>query len=92
MFFQGWQGLLRVIVCALAYGALVLLLHVSGKRTLSKWNAFDLVLTVALGSATVLLSKDVALAEGVVAFAFARRPAIRGWRSSPRVGRVLAIS
>lgn len=33
-------------------------------------NAFDLVVTVALGStlATVLLSKDVALAEGVLAF------------------------
>jgi uncharacterized membrane protein YcaP (DUF421 family) len=34
-------------------------------------NAFDLVVTVALGStlATVLLSKDVALAEGALAFA-----------------------
>jgi uncharacterized membrane protein YcaP (DUF421 family) len=34
-------------------------------------NAFDLVVTVALGStlATVILSKDVALAEGVAAFA-----------------------
>jgi uncharacterized membrane protein YcaP (DUF421 family) len=55
----------------LAYGALILLLRVSGKRTLSKMNAFDLVVTVALGStlATILLSKDVALAEGVLAFA-----------------------
>src|SRR5690606_5351048 len=35
-----------------------------------KMNAFDFVVTVALGStlATVLLSKDVALAEGVLAF------------------------
>ena len=34
-------------------------------------NAFDLIVTIALGSvlATVLLTKDVALAEGVVAFA-----------------------
>lgn len=34
-------------------------------------NAFDLVVTVALGStlATVLLNKDVALAEGALAFA-----------------------
>ena len=33
-------------------------------------NAFDLVVTVALGSilATILLSEDVALAEGMVAF------------------------
>ena len=72
MFFNDWYGLLRVlIVGALAYVALVLILRVSGKRTLSKMNAFDFVVTVALGStlATVLLSKDVALAEGVVAFA-----------------------
>src|SRR5918911_4171620 len=72
MFFDGWYGPVRVVVVGtLAYTALVLLLRVSGKRTLSKLNAFDLVVTVALGStlATVLLSKDVALAEGVLAFA-----------------------
>lgn len=72
MFFNDWFGLWRVlIVGTLAYFALVLVLRVSGKRTLSKMNAFDFVVTVALGStlATILLSKDVALAEGVVAFA-----------------------
>nr|WP_284048163.1 YetF domain-containing protein [Marinobacter sp. ATCH36] len=60
-----------LIVGVLAYIALVVFLRVSGKRTLSKMNAFDLVVTVALGStlATVLLSKDVALAEGLLAFA-----------------------
>lgn len=70
--FQNWTGLLRTaVVGVLAYVALVALLRVSGKRTLSKMNAFDLVVTVALGStlATILLSKDVALAEGIVAFA-----------------------
>jgi uncharacterized membrane protein YcaP (DUF421 family) len=72
MFFAGWTGPLRVLVVGtLAYAALVILLRVSGKRTLSKMNAFDLVVTVALGStfATVLLSKSVALVEGVLAFA-----------------------
>jgi uncharacterized membrane protein YcaP (DUF421 family) len=72
MFFDTWTGLGRVLVVGvLAYAALVFLLRVSGKRTLSKMNAFDLVVTVALGStlATVLLSKSVALAEGVLAFA-----------------------
>lgn len=72
MFFDSWTGLLRVVVVGtLAYGALVFALRVSGKRTLSKMNAFDLVITIALGStfATVLLSKSVALAEGVLAFA-----------------------
>lgn len=54
-----------------AYAALVAILRVSGKRTLSKLNAFDFVVTVALGStlATILLSRDVALAEGVAAMA-----------------------
>lgn len=72
MFFDGWLGPVRTLIVGVcAYAALVLLLRVSGKRTLSKMNAFDFVVTVALGStlATVLLSKDVALVEGVAAFA-----------------------
>ena len=72
MFFDSWSGLLRVLVVGtLAYVALVLLLRASGKRTLAKLNAFDLIVTVALGStlATVLLSKSVALVEGLLAFA-----------------------
>lgn len=72
MFFDSWTGLLRVpIVGTLAYVALVLFIRISGKRTLTKLNAFDLVVTVALGStlATVLLSNSVALAEGVLAMA-----------------------
>ncbi len=71
MFFSDWSGIWRtIIIGVLAYSALVLLLRVSGKRTLSKMNAFDFIVTVALGStlATILLSKDVALAEGVTAF------------------------
>lgn len=70
IFFAGWPGIARTaLIGGLAYAAMVVLLRVSGKRTLSKMNAFDLVVTVALGSilATILLSKDVALAEGVTA-------------------------
>lgn len=72
MFFHGWPGLGRVIIVGvLAYIGLIALLRLSGKRTLAKMNAFDFVVTVALGStlATILLSKDVALSEGLVAFA-----------------------
>lgn len=68
MFFEDWFGLLRVlIVGCCAYAALVATLRISGKRTLSKMNAFDLVVTVALGStlSTVLLTKEVPLTEGV---------------------------
>lgn len=71
IFFNGWDDLFRTLVVGvLAYVALVTFLRVSGKRTLSKMNAFDLIVTVALGStlATILLSKDVALAQGVLAY------------------------
>ena len=71
-FFDGWLPLLRTAVIGLfAYATLIVFLRVSGKRTLSKMNAFDLVVTVALGStlASVLLSQDVTLAQGAVAFA-----------------------
>ena len=72
MFFQDWSGIVRtILVGTLAYAFLVLSLRVSGKRTLAKLNAFDLVVTVAIGStlATILLSEDVALAEGATALA-----------------------
>lgn len=72
MFFESWQALGRIVVVGvLAYVALVFLLRISGKRTLTKLNAFDLVITVALGStlATILLSKQTPLLDGVVALA-----------------------
>ena len=71
MFFNEWTALARIAIVGLSsYAALVILLRVSGKRTLSKMNAFDFVVTVALGStlASVLLSKDVPLFEGLTAF------------------------
>jgi uncharacterized membrane protein YcaP (DUF421 family) len=94
MFFDGWEGLFRTLVVgSVAYVALVLLLRVTGKRTLSKMNAFDLVVTVALGStlATVLLSKDVALAEGILAFALLILLQLLVTWSSVRSGRVRRV-
>jgi uncharacterized membrane protein YcaP (DUF421 family) len=72
MWFDTWHDLLRIIVVGTSgYGALVLLLRLSGKRTLAKLNAFDFVVTVALGStlATILLDSRTAWADGVVALA-----------------------
>ena len=72
MFFAGANGIWRTLLIGLcAYVVLIVMLRITGKRTLSKMNAFDLIVTVALGStlATVILSKDVALAEGATAFA-----------------------
>lgn len=72
MWFDSWSDLGRILVVGpLAYVALMAVLRMSGARTLSKLNAFDLVVTVSLGStlATVLLSSDVSLAEGVLGLA-----------------------
>ncbi len=66
------DSLIRTIIVGVAaYLALVGTLRVSGKRTLAKLNAFDLVVTVAFGSvlATALLSADVSLLSGVTAIA-----------------------
>lgn len=70
MIFQGWDGVVRtVVVGVMAYGCLVLFLRISGKRTLAKLNAFDLVVTVALGStlSSILLQQSVGLARGATA-------------------------
>ncbi|MFN3635803.1 MAG: DUF421 domain-containing protein [Rhizobium rhizophilum] len=70
MLYQGWPGIIRTLfVGTLAYATLVLFLRISGKRTLSKLNAFDLVVTVALGStlSAILLQESIALAEGATA-------------------------
>ncbi len=72
MFFDDWSGLARVVIVGVAaYLALIAMLRMSGSRALAKLNAFDLVVTIALGStlAAVLLSADVALAEGLTAMA-----------------------
>lgn len=97
--FPGWGVLARTALVGIAaYVTLVLVLRVSGKRTLAKLNAFDLIVTVALGStlASVLTSQTVAWAQGALAFALlvalqyavtwlsVRSPRVRGLvRSEP---------
>lgn len=71
MWFDSFDDSVRVVVAgAAAYVWLVLLLRVSGKRTLSKLNAFDFVVSVALGSilASAALSSSVAVIEAGLAF------------------------
>lgn len=72
MFEITWDSFIRIVtVGVLAYTGLLLFLRTSGKRTLTKLNAFDLVVTVALGStlATILLDSKLSLWEGLTAFA-----------------------
>ncbi|MBA3602817.1 MAG: DUF421 domain-containing protein [Parachlamydiaceae bacterium] len=70
MFFDSWYAIVQVFVTSLfAFSILIILLRVSGKRTLSKWNAFDYIVTIALGSilASVIMSKDIVVSEGILA-------------------------
>lgn len=71
IFFDNWESLTRtLIITIIAYIAIILMLRISGKRTLSKMNAFDFIITIALGSAfaTITLNKSVALADGALVF------------------------
>ena len=71
-FFGGWPPILRIVVVGtLAYAALILLLRIAGKRTLAQMNAFDFIITVALGASfgRILTARNVALVEAVTAFA-----------------------
>ena len=72
MFFDSWAALGRIALTApLVYLGGILLLRLTGKRTLSKWNAFDFIITVALGStlAAGILSKETTVFEGLLALA-----------------------
>lgn len=70
MFFDTWFQLWNILISGLlSYFVLVIFLRVSGKRTLSKWNMFDFIITIAFGSifASVILSESVKIIEGVAA-------------------------
>lgn len=68
--YDDWSGIARILMIApAAYLALVVILRVSGKRTLSKLNAFDFIVTIAIGStlASIITTRSLALAEGLTA-------------------------
>lgn len=69
-FWNGWSSIAHTVISGIAgYIFLVILLRLSGKRTLSKFNAFDFVVTIAFGSilASMLLNTSVSIAQGLLA-------------------------
>jgi uncharacterized membrane protein YcaP (DUF421 family) len=69
--YNGFEEVWRAVLTgATAYAALVVVVRLMGKRTLSKLNAFDFVVTVALGSAlaSALMTSGVSAARAVTAF------------------------
>ncbi len=71
MFLGDTYSFARVlIVGTLAYLLVIFVLRITGKRSLSKMNSFDFIVTVALGSilASILTDENLALLDGVMAF------------------------
>lgn len=69
--FNDWNSLFRVLIIGVcAYIGLIVILRISGNRTLSKMNSYDFIITIALGStfASAILDKNVALADALLAF------------------------
>lgn len=70
-FFDGWDPILRIfVVGSLSYIILVVLLRISGKRTLAQMSGFDFIITVAIGSTfgRLITAQEVVLAESAAAF------------------------
>jgi len=71
MFFSDSFSILRILVVGiLSYISILFVLRISGKRTLSKMNSFDFVVTIALGSVfgSIITNSDVALMDGILSF------------------------
>ena len=72
IFFSNRPALGRTLITAVfAYLGMILLLRLTRKRTLSKMTPFDLIMPLTLGPivASTILLPEVALAQGLVAFA-----------------------
>ena len=72
MLFDSWDSIGRLIVFGIAaYAGAIAMLRISGSRTLSNMNAFDLVVTIAFGStlSSILVDGSLSLATGVGALA-----------------------
>ncbi len=72
MWFDSWDSVFNIIITGIiCFSGLVILLRVAGKRTLTKMNAFDFVMTISIGSvlATAITSKDTSIVDGMTALA-----------------------
>ena len=72
MLFDGWDSIARIaVLAALTYLILVAALRVIGEQALAKMSAYDVIVTVALGSllVSIPLSSGLTLADGIAAIA-----------------------
>lgn len=95
MFFSSSDSLFQIMVVGvLSYLALIVMLRISGNRTLSQMNSFDFIITIAMGStfSSGMLQKSIALADTVGALAlliFMQFLATKASVKSKKVSRLL---
>jgi uncharacterized membrane protein YcaP (DUF421 family) len=68
---NGIQPIIRIVLVGItAYLAIVLILKISGKRTLASMSAFDFVIAVTIGAVfgRTLTTKDLSISETLTAF------------------------
>ncbi|MEK3976446.1 MULTISPECIES: hypothetical protein [unclassified Psychrobacillus] len=68
MFDLNWLEIWRIILLGvMAYIVLIIMLRLARKRSLAQLNAFDLVITVSIGSvfATFMLDNKVSIFDGL---------------------------
>lgn len=72
MWFESIPDVVRVLALGVAaYVTLIAMLRLAGKRALSKLNAFDWIVSVALGSilGSTIVSRDINFSEGAAGVA-----------------------
>jgi uncharacterized membrane protein YcaP (DUF421 family) len=70
MFFHSWSAIGHVVVATLlVYLFMIAALRVAGEQALAKMSGYDMNVTITIGSiiATVAVSRDISIAEGVAA-------------------------
>lgn len=72
MWFESWNSIAQIVITGVVcFIGLIVFLRVAGKRTLTKMNAFDFIMTFTIGStlATTITSDDTTVSEGLSALA-----------------------
>lgn len=70
MWFDSWDTIEHIIIKGIVcFIGLILLLRLGGKRTLTKMNAFDFIMTFTIGSAlaSIITNDRITVAEGMTA-------------------------
>jgi len=70
IYFHGWSSVLRVVLMSgLTYVLVIALLRIFGSQALAKMSAYDLVVTITLGSlvANIALTSSFSISDGLAA-------------------------